>query len=48
MQWLAPGNDMRLLLGGSCMTFCPAGTAHEEASLLLVGTEGGKLLRCQV
>jgi hypothetical protein len=39
---------MRLLLGGSCLAFCPAATAHEEASLVVVGTEGGRLLRCQV
>jgi hypothetical protein len=30
------------------MAFCPPASAHEEAGLLLVGTEGGQLLRCQV
>lgn len=30
------------------MAFCPPGSTHEEAGLLLVGAEGGKLLRCQV
>jgi hypothetical protein len=48
LQWMSPGAEVRLLLGGSCMAFCPAATAHEEASLLVVGTEGGRLLRCQV
>lgn len=43
-----PGRNPRTCLGGSCMAFCPAASAHEEASLLLVGTEGGQLLRCQV
>lgn len=45
---MAPGRDVQLLLGGSCMTFCPPASAHEEAALLLVGAEGGRLLRCQV
>ncbi|WIA14099.1 hypothetical protein OEZ85_002646 [Tetradesmus obliquus] len=48
LQWMSPGAEMRLLLGGSCLAFCPAATAHEEASLMVVGTEGGRLLRCQV
>jgi hypothetical protein len=43
-----PGRDPRMCLGGSCMAFCPPGSEHEEAGLLLVGTEGGQLLRCQV
>lgn len=43
-----PGSDPRMCLGGSCMAFCPAASAHEEAGVLLVGTEGGQLLRCQV
>jgi hypothetical protein len=30
------------------MAFCPPASTHEEAGLLLVGTEGGQLLRCQV
>lgn len=30
------------------MALCPLGSEHEEAGLLLVGTEGGQLLRCQV
>jgi hypothetical protein len=45
---MSPGAEMRLLLGGSCLAFCPAATAHEEVSLVVVGTEGGRLLRCQV
>jgi hypothetical protein len=43
-----PGSDPRTCLGGSCMAFCPPASTHEEAGLLLVGTEGGRLLRCQV
>jgi hypothetical protein len=43
-----PGRDPRTCLGGSCLAFCPAASTHEEASMLLVGTEGGQLLRCQV
>jgi hypothetical protein len=48
LQWMSPGAEMRLLLGGSCLAFCPAATAHEEVSLVVVGPEGGRLLRCQV
>ncbi|KAF6254151.1 WD40-repeat-containing domain protein [Scenedesmus sp. NREL 46B-D3] len=48
LQWMSPGAETRLLLGGSCLAFCPAATAHEEASLVVVGTEGGRLLLCQV
>jgi hypothetical protein len=40
----SPGVPLR----GACMAFCPNASTHEEAGLLLVGTEGGRLLRCQV
>lgn len=38
-------------LGGSAMAFCPDAAitgADSEAGTLLVGTESGRLLRCQV
>ncbi|KAF8066252.1 Wdr34 [Scenedesmus sp. PABB004] len=45
LRWAPPERELPVTLGGSCMAFCPAGSAHEEAAALLVGDISDASLR---